>query len=193
MLKRSVFSGLILVLLLTLAGNALAQDISGMRVVCVLGYGCAYTHLTNEQLAERSVPGAVIVESGGDFTPEGNWEMTYEAAPVMCTNTRIEMPAENQTLNFSLQTVDAATGDQELVVEGIDEAGVESVKRLGPGVFVSGFPVVASGVEANFYIYMVMTSETEMRGMLSATWTVATDYCEVERLFSGTGTSTSAE
>lgn len=184
MVKRIVLSGVLVLLLMSVAGLAAAQGDAG-RLVCVMGIGCLHTPLTDENL-ETIFPELDFLESAGDFVPEGPWGIAYDPGEVVCTSgMTIPMGGETQNVTFTYGISDLPDDTGGLTVEGIDAAGVLLMDRLGPGVFGVSYPMVQDGITVNFTIYAVMTGEVNMEGMIMADWEMPQAACTVTRSFFG--------
>jgi hypothetical protein len=187
MLNRMTVVGLLLGVLLLLPGTALAQggDSFELRMVCVTGFGCGFTPLSDDQLTSFVPDGATVLEPAGDYTPDGAWVINYDAGEVQCTNMNIPMQAEVDVLSFTGAEPGSSTteGELELLVEGLDTNGALLMDRLAPGIFNTTFQMEQEGIISNFTIFAVMTSETTMAGNVMANWNVMADVCFVSRTF----------
>lgn len=188
MLKRLMISFVVLLLLLTAAGATLAQEQSGLRFVCITGLGCAHTPLTDQDL-ELAFPDQKWFESAGDYAPEGTWLLGYSGTEMVCNGMAIPVPGSEQPVSFSYYPREDGEDEETLLAEGLDEAGAIFLDRLGPGVFAVTFPVdTGQGGAMTFSVFLVMTSDFTMDGMLVASGGMEGYTCFIERDIFGSAT-----
>lgn len=187
MLKRMIISFVVL-LLLTAAGAALAQEQTGMRFVCITGFGCMHTPLPDRDL-QLAFPDSELFESAGDFTPEGTWLLGYSGTEMVCNGMAIPVPGSEQPVSFSYYPREDGEDEETLLAEGLDEAGAVFLDRLGPGVFAVTFPMdTGQGGAMTFSVFLVMTSDFTMDGMLVAAGGMEGYTCFIERDIFGSAT-----
>ena len=187
MFKRITVPVLLALLLAVSTGSALAQggESTGTRLVCVSGFGCAHTPLSDTALQDL-FPDTPILESAGDFAPAGTWEIAYEPSEMVCPGMTIPVPAENQTLIFT-PAEDLAFGG--ILVEGVDVLDAMYLDQLGPGIFTMDLTLDQEGGSVSLSYFVVMSTDFTLDGTIVGTVYSPAGDCQITRPFFGAAAS----
>jgi hypothetical protein len=179
-----MISFVVLLLLLTAAGATLAQEQSGMRFVCVTGFGCGYTPLSNQDIL-LAFPDSDLFESAGDYAPAGMWTLEYGESTMYCDGMPIHTPSSEERVLFTYMPRLDGEGEWTLLAEAVDDPGLLVLDRLGPGVFVGEYPLDTGDGVMDYYMFYAMSSEFAIDGFLMASGTMQGHQCTLRRSIFG--------
>lgn len=182
----------ILLLVVTLALTGTASEVlaqgdgeasdSGIRLVCISGFGCAYTPLTNEDI-EIVLPDTpyFVFEDLLDAPPaEGLYNFTYPGAGLVCEGAEFNTQPEDSPGSFEVLDADG----EQILAGGISTESVV-MDRLGPGLYAGELTLSDAGGTARYTLFTMVTGETTVSGLTLGKITSADGTCDYWATYRG--------
>jgi hypothetical protein len=180
--KNPILVLAIIILLFGAVPAALAQgggevDDEGnnnLRLVCLVGFGCGYTALSDLNLDTGFPKGHFVIEDVIDMPPaEGEYNFTYPGAGLICDGTEFNTQPEDSVGSFEYLDEDGEL----ILASGLASESAELTRRA-PGLYAGTLTLTDAGGTGNYSIFVMTTGETSVKGTVMGTLTSPDGTCE---------------